>query len=296
MSGFKYLVPIFILIFLNKVGFSQNGLIEGNPEIAYWVLGESDPIVIVINGGPGLDHSYLQPEWDTLALFSKIVYYDQRGCGESGKSDNYSWIEHLKDLKRVKDYLSPGKKVIIAGSSWGTYLGLLFSIYFPEDVKGLILSGFPFWRGNNFKMIDLNTYHLDSINNFKRIRPISYLSDSIVKSKMESSGYFHTVRTKPEMMDPGLSIRFHHYSEVYVQTFASQPSMPDITYFSEIKVPALIIRGNLYCGYPDWSDVIAKLIEGSELYTILNSCHDPWYSNKNIFFGKCIEFINRVKD
>jgi len=88
--------------------------------------------------------------------------------------------------------------------------------------------------------------------------------------------------------------RFQYYNEVYLQTFVSQPSMPEISYLSEIEVPALILRGNLFCGYDDWSDVVAKLIKDCELFTIMNSCHDPWFSNKKYFFTKCIEFIGNV--
>jgi pimeloyl-ACP methyl ester carboxylesterase len=82
--------------------FSQTGFIEGTPRIAFWEYGKSKETIIVLHGGPGMEHSYLQPEWDTLSTKFRIVYYDQRGSGKSDSSDNYSWIEHLKDLKTKK--------------------------------------------------------------------------------------------------------------------------------------------------------------------------------------------------
>jgi proline iminopeptidase len=237
----------------------------------------------------------LRPEWDTLSSVLKIIYYDQRGCGKSDTSTNYSWIEHLKDLKRIKDYISPGKKVILAGSSWGTNLALLYSIYFPDDIKAIILSGFPEWRGINFKKVDLYNYQLDSISNFKRVRPISNELDSIVKLEMGKWENSIMTSLKQKSRVPGLNKVLRQKSrEAYQQTFNTQPSMPELTFFNEITIPALIITGNEYCGYPDWSESVARKIAGSELIIVKDSCHDPWYSNPSEFFTKCIEFIKRI--
>lgn len=276
-----------------STSYSQSSIIDGTPKIAYWEYGHTGPTIIIINGGPGYDHTYLRPEWDTLASVSRIIYYDQRGCGESDNSDNYSWVEHLKDLKRLKDHLSPGGKVILAGSSWGTNLALLYSIYFPDDIKGLILSGFTDWKGTNFKKVELFNYQIDSINNFKRILPIEI--DSIMKSGMALSRFYISNSRFPEMKDPNFAKRLHQKSrEVNIQTFKSERSMPDLTFISEIKVPTLIIKGNMKCGYDDWSDILAKEMAGSILFTVENSCHDPWYSNPSVFFAKCFEFIKEI--
>jgi pimeloyl-ACP methyl ester carboxylesterase len=284
-----------LLLLLPISIYSQRNIIDGIPKLVYWEYGNSDQIIIIINGGPGLDHKYLQPEWDTLSSVSKIVYYDQRGCGESNNSTNYSWIEHLKDLKRLKNHLSPARKVILAASSWGTNLAILYSIYYPDDVNGLILSGFTDWIGINPKKVDLYDYQIDSINNFKRILPLSFELDSIRKTRFTSSRNLSSKSNLPETMDPNFSKRLHQNSrEVNIQTTKSLRSMPDLTHFAEISVPTLIIRGDLYCGYADWSDILTKKILTSELYTIMNSCHDPWYSNSNIFFAKCIEFIVKI--
>jgi len=285
---------LFFFLLLNS-SYSQSFFIETIPKIACWEYGNSDQVTIIINGGPGIDHTYLRPEWDTLSSVTKIVYYDQRGCGESDTSTNYTWIEHLKDLKRIKDYISPDKKVMLAGSSWGTYLALLYAIYFPNDIKAIILSGFPEWRGINNNKADLYNYQLDSILNYNRIQPISKELDSIVNLEMRKWKNSIATSLEQESSFPTLGKVLRSKSlEAHQQTFNSQPSMPELTFFREIIVPALIITGNEYCGYPDWSESVANLITGSELYIVRNSCHDPWYSNPNEFFTKCIEFIKRI--
>jgi proline iminopeptidase len=46
--------------------------------------GPGTPLVIV-NGGPGFDHTYLHisTAWDTLGKNRRIIFYDQRGDGRS---------------------------------------------------------------------------------------------------------------------------------------------------------------------------------------------------------------------
>jgi len=290
----KYQIFIYFLVLLYSSSYSQSFIIDGTPKIAYWEYGNAEPTIIIINGGPGIDHTYLRPEWDTLSSISRIIYYDQRGCGESDNSINYSWIEHLKDLKRLKDQLSPGKKIVLAASSWGTNIALLFSLYFPNDTKGLILSGFPDWRGINFKKVDLYMYQIDSVMNFKRTLPISDEIISIAKSKIAIEQDSFAKASKSKSVVPSFNkILKWKSKEAHQQTFNSQPSMPELTFFTEIHVPTLILTGDLYCGYSDWSDILAKKIAGSVLFIIENSCHDPWYSNPTVFFAKCFEFIKK---
>ena len=284
-----------ILFFLStSICFSQSGFINDNPKIAYWNYGDSKTITIIINGGPGYDHTYLLPEWDTLSSVSKIVYYDQRGCGKSENSNNYSWIEHLKDLKKLKDCLSPNQRVILAGSSWGTYLALIYALYFPNDVKGLILSGFTTWIGLNSKKVDLYNYRLDSILNFKRSTP---LSQKYLSMLSPSKATYSSIRPElNEIYDTNFKKRLTRISEeVHSQTYKSPISMPDVTFLGEIKVPTLIIKGGINCGISGWSEFLNKEIKGSELYIINNSCHDPWFSSPELFFPKCLKFINQVK-
>ena len=45
-------------------------------------MGKGDPI-IVLHGGPGLDQTYLLPQISRLAKNHQVIFYDQRGSGQS---------------------------------------------------------------------------------------------------------------------------------------------------------------------------------------------------------------------
>src|SRR6058998_2101409 len=59
----------------------------GGATIWYEIRGSATgrPLVMV-NGGPGFDHTYVlcSDAWDAIAGKRRVVFYDQRGTGRSG--------------------------------------------------------------------------------------------------------------------------------------------------------------------------------------------------------------------
>src|SRR3990172_8216739 len=101
-------------------------------------------MIVVLHGGPAATHDYLVPEWTILASVARVVFFDQRGCGEAPKRGPYSWRQLARDLDTLIAQLAGGP-VFVAGSSWGAQLALLYAYHHPERVHGLILSGLPQW-------------------------------------------------------------------------------------------------------------------------------------------------------
>lgn len=87
------------------------------------------PRLLVLHGGPGAHHDYLLPQMLELADRHELVFYDQRGGGQSKTDDRtpITWQTHVEDLDRVVGelHLDP---FILVGYSWGGLLALLYSI------------------------------------------------------------------------------------------------------------------------------------------------------------------------
>jgi proline iminopeptidase len=302
LKKFKRTVLIVIsLLTIVQLSYSQTDFITGSPKIAFWKLGNSDETIVILHGGPAVEHSYLRPEWDTLSSISTIYYYDQRGCGKSDTSQSYTWIDHVQDLKRIKEEISKNDKIILAGSSWGAELALLYSIYYPDDLKAIILSGFCEWSGTNINRIDFKDYIVDSLYFFKRKEIISNYEDSVRNSK--NINYKDFFKRDKEYVNPEKELQkritydFHSKQSIIgAQTKNSRKSAPDITYLKNINVPILAIGNNVLCTYQDWSDVIEELNHNTKRVVINNSCHDPWFSQPLEFFKECFEFIENLND
>src|SRR3954452_15224277 len=110
-------------------------------------IGQGPPMV-VLHGGPGAHHDYLLPGFDDIAKGRELIYYDQRGGGQSPVSRDtpVGWREHVADLEELRKQWRL-EQLTLVGYSWGGLLALLYSTEYPSRVGRLALvSPAPSWR------------------------------------------------------------------------------------------------------------------------------------------------------
>jgi pimeloyl-ACP methyl ester carboxylesterase len=86
-------------------------------------IGRGQPI-IVLHGGPDFDHRYLLPDLDRLADGFRLIYYDQRGRGQSAdhvQPDDVTLLSDVDDLDRVREHYRLESAALL-GHSWGAVL------------------------------------------------------------------------------------------------------------------------------------------------------------------------------
>lgn len=104
----------------------------------------SDPMLVILHGGPGCDYRYLL---NCKAFANEgfyVVFYDQRGSGLSKREDksSYAIITMMNDLSAViaSFRTSPAQKIFLLGQSWGAMLATSFINEYPSMISGAILS------------------------------------------------------------------------------------------------------------------------------------------------------------
>jgi proline-specific peptidase len=102
--------------------------------------------VLVVNGGPGFPHNYMQSLDDLAVNGREVIYYDQIGCGNSPcpeDADFYSVQLFKEELTTVINSLGL-KEFHLLGQSWG---GMLLMDYLitekPRGVKSVVISSSP---------------------------------------------------------------------------------------------------------------------------------------------------------
>jgi proline iminopeptidase len=103
---------------------------------------------VILHGGPGAHHDYLLPGFDALAPRRELIYYDQRGGGQSpvARETPVGWREQVADLEELRQQWG-FEHLSLAGYSWGGLLSLLYAVEFPDRVSHLALvSPAPAWR------------------------------------------------------------------------------------------------------------------------------------------------------
>jgi proline iminopeptidase len=125
-----------------RLGLKSHRVDVGGAELFVEEEGEGMPLVL-LNGGPGGTHHYFHPWFARAAGFSRVIYYDQRGCGlsdfEPGEH-GYSVEQAADDLEAMREALGIQKWVVL-GYSYGGFLAQLYTTKYPGSVSGLILLG-----------------------------------------------------------------------------------------------------------------------------------------------------------
>src|SRR5262249_48846704 len=119
----------------------QEGFVDANGVLIYYVtLGSGDPLMVV-HGGPGASHDYFLPYLLPLARRNKVVFIDERGSGHSQKLDDpsgYTIEDMVEDIEAVRQALGLGKMNLL-GHSYGGALVEAYALKYQKNLSHLIL-------------------------------------------------------------------------------------------------------------------------------------------------------------
>lgn len=103
--------------------------------------GQSGTPLIVLHGGPGYPHNYLNNTARLCRYGFPVVLYDQLGCGLSDRPDDPSlwtietFVEELEELRKHLSF----NKINLLGQSWGGALAMEYCLKYCENVDKLVL-------------------------------------------------------------------------------------------------------------------------------------------------------------
>lgn len=121
----------------------------------YRVVGDAETDrhapLIVLHGGPGAPHDYLENLEALADAGRRVIFYDQLGCGNSDQPHNPDmWTTELyvEELGVVRRALGLDRCHIL-GQSWGGMLAMAYALTQPSGVLSLVVANspanVPFW-------------------------------------------------------------------------------------------------------------------------------------------------------
>ena len=98
------------------------------------------PVLLMLHGGPGADHSIYRPAYSALADIAQIVYLDHRGNGRSEDGPRESWnlAQWGDDVRAFCDALGIANPIVL-GASFGGMVALAYATRHPDHPSKLIL-------------------------------------------------------------------------------------------------------------------------------------------------------------
>lgn len=126
-------------------GIKMLAVCDGKYKVWTQMLGKGQTKVLLLHGGPGFNHDYMQAMESFLpdAGFT-MYYYDQLGCGNSDRPDDESlWNleRYLVEVEEVRAGLGLTDFVLL-GHSWGGMLTIEYALKHQKDghLKGIVIS------------------------------------------------------------------------------------------------------------------------------------------------------------
>ncbi len=100
------------------------------------------PPVVLLHGGPGQSSQTFKDGFDFLADDYRVVFYDQRGSGNSQirpGADFYTIDLLVEELEALRREVIGADKIILVGHSAGGALATRYAIAYPQHVEKMVL-------------------------------------------------------------------------------------------------------------------------------------------------------------
>lgn len=133
---------------LNPVGVRTAGVrmvpvVGGEYKVWTKKVGSGPVKVLLLHGGPGFTHEYLEAMEAFLPQAGiEMYYYDQLGCGNSDQPDDpalWTLPRYLEEVEEVRSGLGLDNFVLF-GHSWGGVLAIDYALKHQRHLRGLVIS------------------------------------------------------------------------------------------------------------------------------------------------------------
>jgi pimeloyl-ACP methyl ester carboxylesterase len=114
--------------------------VEGTGLVPDGPVMRQKPVLRMLHGGPGADHSIYRPAYSALADVAQIVYLDHRGNGrsEDGPREDWNLAQWGDDVRAFCDALGIVDPIVL-GASFGGTVALAYATRHPAHASKLIL-------------------------------------------------------------------------------------------------------------------------------------------------------------
>ena len=114
--------------------------VEGAKFVPDGPLMREKPVLLMLHGGPGADHSIYRPAYSALADIAQIIYLDHRGNGrsEDGPREGWNLAQWGDDVRAFCDALGIVDPIVL-GASFGGMVAMAYATRHPAHPSKLIL-------------------------------------------------------------------------------------------------------------------------------------------------------------
>ena len=128
---------------IRTAGIRMLPVVGGKYKVWTKKIGSGPVKVLLLHGGPGFGHEYLEALESFLPEAGiEMYYYDQLGCNNSDQPEDSSlWTlaRYTEEVEEVRRGLGLDHFVLY-GHSWGGILALEYALNYQQHLRGLVIS------------------------------------------------------------------------------------------------------------------------------------------------------------
>lgn len=274
----------------------------GGVRIFYLPVGaESNYPLIVLHGGPGLDHTEMHPWLDELADTFRLIYVDLRGHGRSERVDpqTLSVSRYAEDVTLLAAHLG-FRQYAVLGHSYGSFIALAHAVE-QGDASHYVISGgsasmsksMPEIRDNlaRFEPVELRDRVIES---WRRESEARTPEDVAELMRMQMPFHFASVESDAYRRYMDAEHRAIYAPEVIAHTAAEEYPLEYEEALHTISRPVLLITGE----HDRTTTVRASRemhagISGSDLVIVPNAGHMTYVEQPELYFAAVRDFFAR---
>ncbi len=261
------------------------------------IIGQGYPLLLM-HGGPGLDHTSLLP-LEPLADQFTLIFYDHRCNGRSEGAETTSMtMENLTaDVDTLRQVLGFEKWAVL-GHSFGGNVALEYALRHPNNLTRLVLmdtGGDQWWVNTNApRLLGKRGFSEETVRAARRFYNGAITTDEFIDVFMlfqDAYNYDNSLFPIPEDIPPELMPKFRPEALIfgYSQTLQGWSVMDRL---KEIMVPTLVMAGRYdFLFPPEHQAILADRLPDARLELIERAGHNPHMEQPDPVFEALRDFL-----
>lgn len=257
--------------------------------------------LVVVHGGPLLDHSYFLPYLNELGKHYQLIFYDQRACGLSSaavdttRMNLEAFIDDIELLRKELGF----EKINLMGHSWGGLLAMKYAIKYTDKLDKLVLSNSMAPSAADWQMesglVGQALTETDRLQRQEVLKSGDLQSDDpreAVKALLLLSFKRQLYDTsKLSQLEFNIPVDYMKRSELFQLLSPGLGSYDLYDDLAQVTCSTLVIYGESEHALELYTDKMLSALPNARLETINKSGHFPFVERPALFSQTIIDFL-----
>ena len=270
--------------------------------------------VLLLHGGPGSTHEYLEACDSYLpAAGIEYYYYDQLGSGRSDQPTDTSLWEldrFVDEVEQVRVALDLNRdNFVLYGQSWGGILAIEYALRHQQHLRGLVISNMM------ANVAAYNAYAQDVLMPQMDQDALAEIKAFEANGDIENPRYMqllvdqhyvhHVLRMPPDVwpdpvqrgfdhINPAIYVKMQGPSELGISTDATLANWDRVADLASIDVPTLVIGARYDTMDPAHMRMMSERFPQGRYHHCPEGSHLAMYDDQETYFAGLVDFLHAL--